>query len=51
MIGGLSSRQLVWVGCVVAAFGAYLVSRGALGPGVVLCGIGALMLARRVFSD
>ncbi|HWA78065.1 MAG TPA: hypothetical protein VG937_37275 [Polyangiaceae bacterium] len=51
MVGGLSSRQTVWVGSFVGLFGAYLLSRGALGAGVVLCGIGALMLARRVFSS
>jgi hypothetical protein len=51
MVGGLSSRQTVWVGSLVAVFGAYMVSRGALGAGVVLCGVGVLMLARRLLSD
>ena len=47
----LSSRQLVWAGSALVAFGALILSRGGIGAGLVLCGIGAAMLGKRFFAS
>jgi hypothetical protein len=49
-MGALSSRQLVWAGSALVAFGAYILYRGGTAGGLLLCAIGALMLGQRFFA-
>jgi hypothetical protein len=50
-MGALSSRQLLWGGCALSAFGALIVSRGGTGPGLLLLAIGAAMIIQRLFAS
>ena len=50
-MGALSSRQLVWAGSALIALGAFVISRGGTGGGLLLCAIGALMLGQRFFAS
>jgi hypothetical protein len=43
-MGALSSRQLLWAGSALLALGAFILWRGGVGGGLVLCAIGGLML-------
>ena len=49
--GGLSSRQLVWVGIGLVLFGVFILTHGSIFTGVLLCGIGAAMLGKRYLAS
>jgi hypothetical protein len=50
-MGVLSSRQLVWAGSALVALGAFVISHGSTGRGLLLCAIGAVMLGKRFFAS
>jgi len=50
VFGGFSSRQLVGAGIALLLFGAFVVTRGSIAAGLVLCAAGGAMLGKRLLA-